>query len=577
MDGDFNPNLWLPKKDKEANKSSSKLTYGAATSENIEEITQKIEIAGIDMTSSYESWLQLGFAFSSELGEAGRDYFHRISRFHQDYNYDQCNKQYDNCLDSKSSGVTINTFFHLARENGIDISTSNINPNNYCNSKPEETKADYPTLPKSIYNNLPKYLKDVCNSVDKSHEKDTILLGSLTTISGLIPNVYGIYDNKKTFANLYLFLTAKASAGKGILNYCREIAKPIHFDKKEENHYMQEKYQKELNIYNSNKKKQPDLEKPIPPPVKLVFIPANSSATGVFQLLSDNKGEGIIFETEGDTLSNTFRSDYGNYSDGFRKAFHNEPITYFRRANNEHAEIEKPKLAAILSGTPNQIQTLIPSAENGLYSRFMFYYIDIKNQWKNVFNSNSNECLDEFFQQSGTEFHIFHHRLKQTPEIRISLSHHQKKSFNEKFSILQNQYHSLLGDNFLATVRRLGLIAYRIIMVLSIIRQMDSEELETNIIADDKDFTIALDIAQTIIKHAYNLFKTLPKNAKLSGNIPTRKDSFFNKLPKSFTTQDYINSANNLNIPMKTAEGYITEFVKNGLLKRIKNGHYTKD
>ena len=70
----------------------------------------------------------------------------------------------------------------------------------------------------------------------------------------------------------------------------------------------------------------------------MLFIPANNSATGVFQLLSENDGSGLIFETEGDTLSHSFKSDYGNFSDGLRKASHHEPISFFRRKDNEYVD-----------------------------------------------------------------------------------------------------------------------------------------------------------------------------------------------------------------------------------------------
>ncbi|MDR3047692.1 MAG: DUF3987 domain-containing protein [Bacteroidales bacterium] len=52
-----------------------------------------------------------------------------------------------------------------------------------------------------------------------------------------------------------------------------------------------------------------------------LLMPVNSSATTFFQILNDNNGVGLMFETEGDTLAQTFKSEHGNFSDGFRKAF----------------------------------------------------------------------------------------------------------------------------------------------------------------------------------------------------------------------------------------------------------------
>jgi hypothetical protein len=92
--------------------------------------------------------------------------------------------------------------------------------------------------------------------------------------------------------------------------------------------------------------------------------------------VNDNKGVGLLFETEGDTLAQTFQSEHGSYSDGFRKAFHHETISHNLRKDREYVELEKPCMSALLSGTPKQASALIPNAGSGLFSRFIFYYMN---------------------------------------------------------------------------------------------------------------------------------------------------------------------------------------------------------
>ena len=145
------------------------------------------------------------------------------------------------------------------------------------------------------------------------------------------------------------------------------------------------------------------MPKPIKPLEKMLIIPANNSATGVFQLLSENEGSGLLFETEGDTLACAFKSDYSNYSDGLRKAFHHEATTYYRRTDHELVEILSTRISVVMSGTNGQVATLIPSAENGLFSRYMFYHMNIQLVWKNVF-AKSNRGLEAYFDSLGQEF-----------------------------------------------------------------------------------------------------------------------------------------------------------------------------
>ena len=85
---------------------------------DVEQAISKIENTQTDITANYDNWLKVGFAFAGQFGEAGREYFHRVSKVNINYVNDACNKQYDNCLKSLGEGVTIKTFFHLAKEMG---------------------------------------------------------------------------------------------------------------------------------------------------------------------------------------------------------------------------------------------------------------------------------------------------------------------------------------------------------------------------------------------------------------------------------------------------------------------------
>jgi hypothetical protein len=42
----------------------------------------------------------------------------------------------------------------------------------------------------------------------------------------------------------------------------------------------------------------------------MLYIPANSSSTGVYELRFENTGRALIFETETDTLTQSFKSEH---------------------------------------------------------------------------------------------------------------------------------------------------------------------------------------------------------------------------------------------------------------------------
>ncbi len=569
----FNPKDWLAvPEQKEVPKKPINNNPTTVVANDIETYINALEQSGIDITDTYEKWRDIGFAISEEYGEAGRDYYHRISRNYSGYDQKECDEQYNKCLQAKGHGISIATLYHHLHQVGIKPKQQQQVVE--VLQQPEEVKQPLPTIPTTVYNNIPTFLQQVVQPSSSNEERDILLLGALTAFSACFPKLFGVYDQRKVFSNLYLFVTAPASAGKGRLNQIKNLVNPVHKQKREQSKTLKQQHQAEMATYNMNKGKSETMEKPSKPPERMLFIPANNSVTGVYQLISDNEGRGLIFETEGDTLAQAFKSDYGNYSDGFRKAFHHETISYYRRTDREYVDIERPCLSTVLSGTPKQIQALVPSAENGLFSRFMFYYMNIKPTWKNVFQTDTTNGLDEYYDQLGKEFFGLYKTLKNNPDIEVRLTIEQQQKFNVFFEKLQTKYLNLQPDDYIATVRRLGLIAFRIIMLFSVFRIMEDGDVNQVRYCEDIDFENALEMISVLVKHSSKVFNDLPIEQK-EVKRANRKERFLEALPYQFTRQDYLNIADKNKIPHKTAEGYITKFVDAGLIHREAHNTYT--
>src|SRR5690554_2627882 len=198
---------------------------------DVETIIQRLESAHTDITASYSDWRDIGFAFADEFGEAGRDYFHRVSRYYPGYSQSNCDKQYDNCLKSSGHGVTIKSFFHLAQQAGISLITTGFNSSPVSGEASEgrrgnvETKSEIdsesifntPKIPTEVYSQLPEILRESCEMFADAIEKDVFLIGAIAVISGSLPNIEGIYFDEPHSAHLYSFVTAPAGSGKGKL------------------------------------------------------------------------------------------------------------------------------------------------------------------------------------------------------------------------------------------------------------------------------------------------------------------------------------------------------------------------
>ena len=479
-------------------------------------------------------------------------------------------------------GITIKTLFHLAKQAGISIASNNCQlsiVNSQLKSSPKspispaEEIEDMPTFSQDIKDTLPSLLAQIVSKANSPEDADLLLLGSLTVFSACLPNVFGNYGGREVFPNLFLFITAQASAGKGRLTLCRHLVQPIHDSLKQLYAAEMEEYKRLQNEYALDKKNN---EPPQEPPLKTLLIPANSSATSVYQVLNDSQGVGLMFETEGDTLANTFKSDYGNFSDGFRKAFHHEMISYTRRKDREFVELARPRLSALLSGTPRQILSLISDAENGLFSRFIFYYMNVRLEWLNVFADNA-ETLDQYFEQLGKQFFELYRILQASQPIRFALSAQQQEQFNSFFAQVQKEYSNLFGLDIVASVRRLGFITFRIAMILTSLRIIDGCEISNLIVCDNSDFQSALTMGRVLLQHTAKVFGSLPttESNALNGQTVIRQ-TFFDNLPPEFDRKTYLAVAEKLKISAKTAEKYISRFCIGGQLKHLAHDSYGK-
>ena len=561
--------------------------------EYTETVVSGIEAGLIDLTKDYKVWLNIGYALAEGLSENGRIYFHRISQFNPLYTFDKAEAMYEKCMKAKREGISMSYFFDLAAKAGVSLEL------------PKDDKPTKPTKPTGVVDgddagydpvsemsvlsengpletfsnliedNLPPLLKIIAGNGETYQEKDLLILGSIVTMSACLPNVYGRYAGMEVYPNLFFFLTARASSGKGRLNLCRLLVQPIHERLFEQYKKERKKYLKLKAEYEARKSR--GMQKPDAPAKRMLFIPANSSATSVYQILSESDERGLIFETEGDTLAYSFASDFGNFSDGFRKAFHHEPISYHRRKDDEHVDIMHPQLSTVLSGTPEQLRSLIKDTENGLFSRFIFYRLNSGLDWMDVFADPLGKSLDDEFMEYGRIFTAFYDRLSKTRRLYFQLKESQTERFNRYFSALQVALYARFGEDMIPSVRRMGLIFYRIAMILTTLRIMTHGDYLSDMLCMDMDFETALKMVNVIMQHTVAVYKDLcmMKGQAIEERVSMRAQ-FLNDMPDEFTWNMVFEKALQMKLCSRTAERYVAHYLKNGMLEKQGSGTYRK-
>jgi hypothetical protein len=373
-----------------------------------------------------------------------------------------------------------------------------------------------------IYDNLPQLLQEGCNLLVEPIEKEVFLVGALGVLSGLLPNVTGYYGGNLDRPNLYVYLLGPYGQGKGGLRYAKFLGDPVHASLLQKAKELQKEHEAEMYVYQrkakeftrSKKLQTEPPEKPEPAPILMHYIPANSSKSGLIQLVNENKGKGTIFETEGDSLADALKQDYGGFSDVLRKAFHFERLSFFRRTNNEHIEIDNPCVSVVLSSTFDQLFGLVPSPQNGLFSRFLYYIIKSDPAFMNVFDKRKKH-YDRSFKKLGQQVFDIHAALSELKKpIEFSLSPDQEATFLQVFQSNKDEVLEYIGDELNGTVNRLGVICFRLAMILAVLRTFEDGVLEQEVECSQQDFDTALRIVEVLKLHALKVYHCFPKDAK---------------------------------------------------------------
>ena len=408
-------------------------------------------------------------------------------------------------------------------------------------------------LRREVYEKLPEILVRLVSPFE-GREKDIVLLSSLSVLSSVIPKVYGIYGSQKVYANLYILIIAPPASGKGRMNLSRFLIQKI--DNK---------------VYTDSKnasQRSSDENTKIPNVVKI--IPANISSAELNSMLDNVHDSGIMIESEADTLSVMFKNDWSNFSDVLRKAFHHEPIAMGRKTE-ELIKIDEPKLSLLLSGTPDQIQPLIQSKDNGLFSRFAYYSFSESNPWKDVFKESRN--LDDLFKIEGDNsvFSMYGDLYTRANELEFKFTEQQKTEFNkimDNISKIVKSHHPKIFDS---NVIRHGLIFFRLCMIFTVLRNQRTLKTCSDLVCNEDDFNTAQKIIRILLYHALDVLYLMGEKG-----LPALDENVLSKLNDSFERKDAILVGRELEVPDRTLDDKLIQWVKKKVIQKINHGKYEK-
>lgn len=600
--------------------------------ESLHRLTEAVETAGADIAPTYAEYVQLAFAIATDCREAGREFFHRLCRMSAKYQREHAERIFSNALTTRHGEVHLGTAFHLAEMANVKLCNTEVMNNRRNtententpskvlthahvynkveNDEPDESEEllngsdpnqPLPTFPEA---NWPKILLLIMSYATSPTQRDVMLLGALTAIGASMERyVRCPYAGKLQSPCLQSFIVAPSASGKGILSLIRLLVEPIHDEIRQQVAAEVKAYKKEKAAYDVMGKERSKVEAPQMPKNRMFLISGNNTGTGILQNIMDANGTGLICETEADTISAAIGSEYGHWSDTLRKAFDHDRLSYNRRTDQEYREVKKSYLSVLLSGTPAQVKPLIPSTENGLFSRQLFYYMHGIWAWINQFESGEAD-LEAIFTDIGLEWKKQLDLMKTHGVHTLRLTDEQKQEFNALFSDLFFRS-GLANDNEMSSsIARLAVNTCRIMAEVAMIRALECDqpyqfknssihlltpdkEIATDNIKDGiitrwdvtitaEDFKAVLELVTPLYRHATHILSFLP-STEVKHRANADRDALFEAMGNQFTRAQLSEQATIMKIKPNTAFGWLNRLIKKGLFTNADDkGIYTR-
>ena len=600
--------------------------------ESLRRLTEAVETAGADIAPTYAEYVQLAFAIATDCGEAGREFFHRLCRTSAKYQREHAERIFSNALTTRHGEVHLGTAFHLAETANVKLCNTEVMNNRRNtententpskvlthahvynkveNDEPDESEEllngsdpnqPLPTFPEADW---PKILLLIMSYATSPTQRDVMLLGALTAIGASMERyVRCPYAGKLQSPCLQSFIVAPSASGKGILSLIRLLVEPIHDEIRQQVAAEVKAYKKEKAAYDVMGKERSKVEAPQMPKNRMFLISGNNTGTGILQNIMDANGTGLICETEADTISAAIGSEYGHWSDTLRKAFDHDRLSYNRRTDQEYREVKKSYLSVLLSGTPAQVKPLIPSTENGLFSRQLFYYMHGIWAWINQFESGEAD-LEAIFTDIGLEWKKQLDLMKTHGVHTLRLTDEQKQEFNTLFSDLFFRS-GLANDNEMSSsIARLAVNTCRIMAEVAMIRALEcnqpyqfknssihlltpDKEIATDNIKDGiitrwdvtitaEDFKAVLELVTPLYRHATHILSFIP-STEVKHRANADRDALFEAMGNQFTRAQLSEQATTMKIKPNTAFGWLNRLIKKGLFTNADDkGIYTR-
>ncbi len=165
-----------------------------------------------------------------------------------------------------------------------------------------------------------------------------------------------------------------------------------------------------------------------------------------------------------------------------------------------------------------------------------------------------------------------YHKLEDLEEpIEFDFTDEQWDRFDKEFELIYNDTIES-SQSFSSNVKRYGLICFRIAMILTTIREMETITDKKILECSNMDFIIALKLTKILLGHSRFIFDSFDENNWLS----TQDEKILDDLSNEFERKQAVEMCEKHNIGIRTIDSRLSKWQKMRIIRRVKKGVYKK-
>ncbi|MBO7267127.1 MAG: DUF3987 domain-containing protein, partial [Bacteroidaceae bacterium] len=318
-------------------------------------------------------------------------------------------------------------------------------------------------LDESFFEALPPLLTDVLGHYPDRALRTQQLLAMLTLLGTATIHCRVAHDNRQYGTALMTLIYGSPASGKGRMTELLPLVQSIDRRVREESRKERLRTERQIEAQRIKRQRmsksrdltdsdieravmsEEEIEVPLP---RCHMMADNITVPAMLQYMKGSEPHALLLTaSELLTIVQQARTDFGNMRDLLLRAFHEEPMSYAIKTGHESIYLEHVRLGVLLSGTYASLRLFMPTVDDGLPSRFLFYETPSVTDWRTPMTAEEGRAFNPTLRRTATVvdgllrlLSRYDNSHRVTPRPTLTLTATQEEYIDRALSHLNDWY-----------------------------------------------------------------------------------------------------------------------------------------